>query len=80
MIREADDWETKVEPPKAPKTLEDGGQATIDELKELNLVTREDPHPIYVRTILTPKEDEQYFHLSSKYRMYFHRATRKCLV
>ena len=36
------------EPGEAPQAFEDGGQANIDELKELNLGTYEDPRPIYV--------------------------------
>ena len=36
------------EPNEAPRAIEDGGQATVDELKELNLRTDEEPHPIYV--------------------------------
>jgi len=32
-IWEADDLETKVEPAEVPKTLEDRGQAIVDELK-----------------------------------------------
>jgi len=57
-IWEAEDLVVEVEPAKAPKTLEDGGQATVDELKGLNLGTEEDPRPIYVSTMLTPKEEQ----------------------
>jgi len=80
MIREADDMEAEVELVEAPTTLEDGGQATVDELKELNLETKEDPYPIYVSTMLTPEEEKQFFHLISEYRMHLHRAIRKCLA
>ncbi|CAL9000477.1 unnamed protein product, partial [Prunus brigantina] len=31
---------------EAPLSLEDGGQVTVDELKEFNLGTSEDPRPI----------------------------------
>ena len=37
----------------APPVLEDGGQATIDELKEVNLGTIDDPRPIFVSALLT---------------------------
>jgi len=57
-IWEDDDLEIEVEPAEALKTLEDGGQATIDKLKELNLGTNEDPHPIYVSAMLTPEEEK----------------------
>ena len=36
------------EPEEAPHVFVDGGQATVDELKELNLGTNEKPRPIYV--------------------------------
>ena len=58
MIREADDLETEVEPHESPKTLEDGGQAIANELKELNLGTKEDPHLKYMSTMLTPEEEK----------------------
>ena len=61
-------WRQKLEPTEAPETLQDGGQATVDELKELNLGTKEDPRPIYVSTMLTLEEENQYFYLLSEYR------------
>ena len=70
-IWEASDLEIEVEPVEAPNTLKDRGQATIDELKELNLGTNEDPCPIYVSTMLMPKEEKQYFHLLFEYRDVF---------
>jgi len=48
--------EVEVEPAEAPKIVEDGGQAIVDALKELNLRTIEDPHSIHVSTVLTPEE------------------------
>ncbi|CAL9001099.1 unnamed protein product [Prunus brigantina] len=42
----------------APAALENGGQATVDELKELNLGTNEDPRPIFVSALLNPSEEE----------------------
>ncbi|WMV51336.1 hypothetical protein MTR67_044721 [Solanum verrucosum] len=41
---------------KAPLQLEDGVQSTIDNLKELNLGTLEDPRPIFISALLTPEE------------------------
>jgi len=61
----------EVEPTEALKTLEDGGQATVDELKELNLETKEDPRPIYVSTMLMLKEEKQYLKVLSDYRDVF---------
>jgi len=37
----------------------------LDDLKELNLRTNEEPLPIYVHSSLTPKEEKQYFELPS---------------
>ena len=45
--REVDDSDSEIELVETPKTLEDGGQATIDELKELNLTIPKKPRPIY---------------------------------
>ncbi|KAK4385728.1 hypothetical protein Sango_2696800 [Sesamum angolense] len=45
----------------APPQLEDRIQATIDELKELNLGSTEEPRPIFISALLSPKEEEQYF-------------------
>jgi len=59
--------EIEVEAIEAPKTIEDGGQPTVDELKELNLRTKEDPRPICVSTILMLEEEKQYFHLLFEY-------------
>jgi len=70
-VWEDDDLEVEVEPVEVPKTLEGGGPAIVDELNELNLGTEEDPCPIYVSTMLTPKEEKHYFHLVFEYRDVF---------
>ncbi|KAH0655508.1 hypothetical protein KY285_030390 [Solanum tuberosum] len=44
---------------EAPPQLEDGVQSTIDDLKELNLGTLEDPHPTFVSALLTPEEERK---------------------
>jgi len=43
----------------------------MDELKELNLRTSEEPRPIYVSSLLTPKEENEYFNLLSEYKDVF---------
>ena len=48
-----------------------GGQATIDDLKELNLGTEEEPRPIYVSSVLTHEEEKEYSDLLSKYKDVF---------
>ncbi|KAL0284353.1 UNVERIFIED_CONTAM: hypothetical protein Sangu_2830100 [Sesamum angustifolium] len=55
----------------APPQLEDGVQATVDELKELNLGTTEEPHPIFVSELLSPKEEKQYFKTLVEYKDVF---------
>lgn len=40
----------------APRELEDRGQATIDELEEVNLGTVDDPRPIFVSAMLSDEE------------------------
>ena len=59
------------EPNEAPRAIEDGGQAPIDELKELNLGTSEEPRPIYVSSLLTPEEESKYFELLMEYKDVF---------
>ncbi|KAL0302474.1 UNVERIFIED_CONTAM: hypothetical protein Sangu_3099100 [Sesamum angustifolium] len=55
----------------APLQLEDGIQATIDELKELNLGTIEEPRPIFVSALLSLEEEEQYFKTLGEYKDVF---------
>jgi len=78
-IWEDNDLEIEVEPAEAPKTLEDGGQATVDELTESNLGTKEDPRLIYVHTMLTHEEEKPYFHVVSEYRDVFTWSYEKML-
>ena len=49
-VREVDDSNSEIELAEPPKNPEDGGQATIDELKELNLGTLED-HVLYMSAL-----------------------------
>ena len=56
---------------EAPRAIEDGGQATVDELKELNLGTSEEPRPIYMSSLLTPEEENKYFELLMEYKDVF---------
>jgi len=64
-VQEVDGLDSEIELTKAPETLEDGGQATVDKLKELNLGSMQKPRPIYMSVMLTPNEDEEYFKLLS---------------
>ncbi|CAL8088704.1 unnamed protein product [Prunus armeniaca] len=59
----------------AHATLEDWGQATVDELKELNLGTNEDPRPIFVSALLNPNEEESYHQLLLELRHYMQAFT-----
>ncbi|XP_075095445.1 uncharacterized protein LOC142173713 [Nicotiana tabacum] len=56
---------------EAPPQLEYGGQSTIDELKELNLGTPEDPSLIFISGLLTPQEEEEYSKLLTEYKDVF---------
>ncbi|PON76863.1 hypothetical protein PanWU01x14_031830 [Parasponia andersonii] len=51
-----------------PPKLEDGGQATIDDLKELNHSIEDEPTPIFVSTLLTEKELQQYEQFLCEYK------------
>ena len=56
IVQEDDDLHySKIELTEALETLEDGGQAMVDKLKELNLRYVEKSHPIYVSAMLTPR-------------------------
>ncbi|XP_074278402.1 uncharacterized protein LOC141601993 [Silene latifolia] len=70
-VEEIPDENEEVEADEAPETLEDGGQSTVDELKELNLGTTEDPRPIYVSALLTKEEEEEYYKLLVEYKDVF---------
>uniref|UniRef100_A0A2N9E6Y6 Uncharacterized protein n=1 Tax=Fagus sylvatica TaxID=28930 RepID=A0A2N9E6Y6_FAGSY len=59
------------EPDEAPHAIEDGGQATVDELKELNLGTIDEPRPIFVSALLTPAEEKEYLELLTEYKDVF---------
>ena len=69
--QECEDLDSEMELTETPKTLEDGGQATVDDLKELNLGTTEEPRPIYISSLLTSEEESRYFNLLSEYKDVF---------
>ena len=56
------DEETRVEEDakEAPPELEEGIKSTVDELKEVNLGTKDDPRPTYMSALLTTEEDATY--------------------
>ena len=56
------------------KTLEDGGQAIVE---ELNLKLKEDLCPIYLSTLFMPEEEKLYFSLLYKYRDVFAWSNKK---
>ena len=55
----------------APPEIEDGGQATIDDLQEINLGTTEEPKPIFESAILNDEEMVQYEQLLQEYKDVF---------
>ncbi|CAL2270748.1 unnamed protein product [Prunus armeniaca] len=71
-IKEIDEEEPfEEEVHDAPAALEDRGQAIVDELKELNLGTNEEPRPIFVSALLNPSEEESYHQLLLEYKDVF---------
>ena len=62
---------SKDKPGNAPQAFEDGEQAIVDELKELNLSTSEDPRLIYLSMLLSPSQEKIYFELLLKYKDVF---------
>ncbi|KAA0034814.1 ty3-gypsy retrotransposon protein [Cucumis melo var. makuwa] len=55
----------------APLSLEDGGQSTIDELKEVNLGTKEEPRPTFISTQLSDNDENEYVNLIKAYKDVF---------
>ncbi|GAA0151757.1 hypothetical protein LIER_10408 [Lithospermum erythrorhizon] len=47
----------------APLGMEEHVKATLDEIKEINLGTTEDPRPTYVSALLTSEEETEYVSL-----------------
>ncbi|KAM1353364.1 hypothetical protein ACFX2H_032864 [Malus domestica] len=45
----------------APPQMKDKGQATVDDLKELNFGTKEEQKPIFVSALLSADEIEEYY-------------------
>jgi len=48
VVRACEDSTLEIELVEIPETFEDGGQATVDDMKELNLRTADIPRLIYV--------------------------------
>ncbi|KAM2973791.1 hypothetical protein FF1_000155 [Malus domestica] len=55
----------------APPQLKDMGQATVDDLKELNLGTNEEPKPIFVIALLSTNVIKEYYQLLLEYKDIF---------
>ena len=55
----------------APPTFEEGVQATMDELKEINIGRAKDPKPICVNANLSPEEEIAYIELLKEYKDVF---------
>ena len=56
IVQETDDLDTDIELAEMLEILGDEGQAMFDERKELNLRAEEEPHSLYVSTILHPRK------------------------
>ena len=69
--------DTKEEPPieddteDAPPSFEEGIQATVDELKEVNIGITEDPRPVFINASLSLEEEDAYVELLKEYRVVF---------
>ncbi|KAG9447596.1 hypothetical protein H6P81_013724 [Aristolochia fimbriata] len=56
---------------EAPAIFEEGGQATIDQLKKVNLGTEDDPRPTFLSASLSVTEEKDYMALLSEYKDVF---------
>ncbi|KAA0054169.1 uncharacterized protein E6C27_scaffold131G00980 [Cucumis melo var. makuwa] len=54
-----------------PQSLENGGQSTVDELKEVNLGTIEEPRPTIISASLSSEEEGKYMSLLTEYKDIF---------
>nr|GLL19873.1 uncharacterized protein LOC109175453 [Ipomoea trifida] len=52
---------------EAPHELEEGVRAAIDELKEVDLGTPENPRPIFISTLLSNEDEKIYVKLLKEY-------------
>ena len=55
----------------APPTFEEGVRATVDELKEVNIGTIEDPRPVFINANLYLEEEDAYVELLKEYKDVF---------
>ncbi|KAA0063066.1 uncharacterized protein E6C27_scaffold468G001830 [Cucumis melo var. makuwa] len=53
------------------ESLKDGGQSTVDELKEMNLGTIEEPRPTFISASLSSEEEGKYMSLLTEYKDIF---------
>ncbi|XWS35009.1 hypothetical protein CRYUN_Cryun21dG0088400 [Craigia yunnanensis] len=56
---------------EAPTSFEERNQGMIDELKQVNLGTEQDLHPIFISACLTLEEEKSYLDLLKEYRDVF---------
>ncbi|KAG9458313.1 hypothetical protein H6P81_002821 [Aristolochia fimbriata] len=56
---------------EAPAIFEEGGQATIDQLKKVNLGTEDDPRPTFLSASLSVTEEIDYMSLLNEYKDVF---------
>ncbi|KAA0041103.1 uncharacterized protein E6C27_scaffold128G00060 [Cucumis melo var. makuwa] len=54
-----------------PQSLEDGGQSTVDELKEVNFGTMKEPRPTFISPSLSSEEEGKYMSLLKEYKDIF---------
>ncbi|TYK27554.1 uncharacterized protein E5676_scaffold22G00230 [Cucumis melo var. makuwa] len=55
----------------APQSLENSGQSTVDELKEVNLGTIEEPRPTFISASLSSEQEDKYMSLLTEYKDIF---------
>lgn len=71
IIEESETGTHEEDAENAPQSLEDGGQSTVDELKEVNLGTIEEPRPTFISASLSNEEVDKYMSLLTEYRDIF---------
>ncbi|KAG9453545.1 hypothetical protein H6P81_006449 [Aristolochia fimbriata] len=70
-VDEGDDPTLEDDLGEAAAIFEEGGQATIDQLKKVNLGTKDDPRPTFLSASLSVTEETDYMSLLNEYKDVF---------
>ena len=70
-VKKVDEEPPEEETQDAPLSFEEGNQATIDELKQVDIGTNEHPRPIFISVSLSLEEEKAYLDLLTEFQDVF---------